>query len=79
MKSAQLVSVTQAAKILKVSDETLRRWEKLGHIVPARTPGGARRYDISHLEEIREAADGQVKLGKLPQVLNKVSLHIKII
>src|SRR3989338_3508775 len=78
MKSAQLVSVTQAAKILKVSDETLRRWEKLGHIVPARTPGGARRYDISHLEEIREAADGQVKLGKLPQVLNKVYLQAPV-
>jgi predicted site-specific integrase-resolvase len=41
------ISIGQAAKILGVSVVTLRRWEKLGHLVSSfRTFGKHRRYDI---------------------------------
>ncbi len=44
------LSIGQAAKILGVSVVTLRRWEKLGHLLSSfRTFGEHRRYDIHAL------------------------------
>ncbi len=47
-----LLTVTQAAKILKVSPDTLRNWEKSGKLIPERSVGGARRYQLSVLQEL---------------------------
>lgn len=38
------VGIGQAARILGVSIETLRRWEKVGKLKSERTPSGHRRY-----------------------------------
>lgn len=46
----KLVSIGKAAKILGVSEITLRRWDEEGRLVPIRTEGGHRRYDISKLK-----------------------------
>ena len=43
------VGIGEAAKILGVSIETLRRWEQAGKIKSERTPNGHRRYDTSKL------------------------------
>lgn len=51
-QTKSLLSVTQAAKILKVSPDTLRNWEKSGKLIPERTPGGARRYRLSFIQEL---------------------------
>jgi len=40
-------SIGDAAKILGVSEITLRRWDKAGKLPSIRTEGGHRRYDIS--------------------------------
>lgn len=46
-------TISEAAKYLGVSPDTLRRWEKAGKISPPRrTAGGARRYSKELLEEI---------------------------
>ena len=45
----KLISIGQAAKILGVSEITLRRWDKEGKLPSIRTEGGHRRYDISKL------------------------------
>ncbi len=46
-------TISQAAKYLGVSSDTLRRWEKAGKISsPKRTAGGARRYSKGLLDEI---------------------------
>ncbi len=42
--SSHLVKISEAAKTLGVSVDTLRRWELSGKIVPVRTPGGTRLY-----------------------------------
>lgn len=48
MKS-NYISIKKAAKILGVSESTLRRWDKEGKLVSTKTKGGHRRYDITKL------------------------------
>lgn len=45
----KLLTIGAAAKALGVSTSTLRRWEAGGRLVPARTEGGQRRYDLATL------------------------------
>jgi predicted site-specific integrase-resolvase len=44
------INIGTAAKELGVSQETLRRWERIGKIKVERTPKGHRRYDLSQLK-----------------------------
>ena len=43
------VSIGEAAEIIGVTENTLRRWEQAGRLIPQRTPGGHRRYDLDQL------------------------------
>ena len=52
--SSKFVKIGDAAKILGVSIDTLRRWEKSGKIATVRTPGGTRLYEIKKLNKISE-------------------------
>ena len=45
----KLIDIKEAADILGVSPTTLRRWEQDGKLIPERTSGGHRRYDISKI------------------------------
>ncbi len=47
--NSKYVSIKKAAKILGVSESTLRRWDREGKLTVAKTEGGHRRYDISLL------------------------------
>lgn len=47
-----LVKIGEASKLLGVSVDTLRRWEKKGLITPIKTPGGTRLYDTGSLKKI---------------------------
>ncbi|MFA5933599.1 MAG: MerR family transcriptional regulator, partial [Microgenomates group bacterium] len=71
-RSAQKVPISQAAKILKVSLETLRRWEKRGVLVPLRSPGGTRYYDINELNRLKKQATGKFRVTKLPYLQQEV-------
>lgn len=44
------MSIGKTAKILGVSEITLRRWDKEGRLPSIKTQGGHRRYDISKLK-----------------------------
>jgi len=46
----KLLSISEAAKVLGVSESTLRRWEREGRLLPdERTKGGQRRYKLSSI------------------------------
>jgi len=49
----KFLSITAAAQALGVSASTLRRWEAAGKLVPSRTKGGQRRYDIASMHPER--------------------------
>jgi excisionase family DNA binding protein len=52
-KDKRWYTISEAAKYLGVSPDTLRRWEKAGKISsPSRTAGGARRYSKDLLNDI---------------------------
>jgi len=44
------IKIGQAAKTLGVSIDTLRRWEKVGKLVPEKTAGGTRYYNLASLQ-----------------------------
>ena len=46
----RFVAISEAAKALGVSITTLRRWEAEGRLVPERTAGRQRRYDLAKLK-----------------------------
>jgi excisionase family DNA binding protein len=45
----KLITIGEAAKLLGVSNTTLRRWEDSGKLVPERTAGNQRRYRLSQI------------------------------
>jgi putative resolvase len=44
-----MLSITEASELLGVTPKTLREWEKEGKILPVRTEGGHRRYEVKDL------------------------------
>ena len=51
----RILTAREAVVYLGVSLSTLNRIEKQGLLVPFRTPGGHRRYDLKMLNEYLEA------------------------
>jgi hypothetical protein len=45
----KLIPISEAAKLLGVDADILRRWEREGKIKPRRTSGNLRRYDIADI------------------------------
>ena len=51
MAEQELITISEAAEILGVSVDTLRRWDKSGKLSPIKTSGaGYRLYDGSQIE-----------------------------
>ena len=48
--TSKYYSISQAARFLNVSKDTLRRWEKKGHLKPLRSPSNHRFYTQKQLK-----------------------------
>ena len=80
-------TISEAAKYLGVSPDTLRRWEKAGKIsAPKRTAGGARRYSKELLDQILGAGKEEkasppkkkAQAGKTPFLVGLIVLIITL-
>src|SRR5258708_717123 len=69
--SALLVSIGQTAKILNVSIQTLRRWEQKGLLIPERSAGGTRLYNLEQVKKLKGLSLGKVKLSELPNLVEQ--------
>ncbi len=58
-KSRKLVTIKQAASLLGVSSQTLRRWEASGKLTPRRTPSGYRVYQLGQIQELAKQWHGE--------------------
>jgi len=68
-----LITIHEAAAILGVSPQTLRRWEREGRGVPfQKTAGGQRRYDLAKLHS---QSSLQAKEQQLTLAYARVSCH----
>jgi excisionase family DNA binding protein len=54
----RLITVREAADLLRVSIVSLRRWDKSGQLRAARTPGGYRRYRLSDIRRLQGVVSG---------------------
>lgn len=68
--SRKWLSISEAAKYLGVSKDTLRRWEKKGKLTSRRTIGRHRRYSKKQLENILRQPIEQV-FEKKTQTITK--------
>lgn len=72
--SRKLVSIREAAEVLGVSVQTLRRWEREGKLFPdERTAGGRRRYDLARLKP--ELFRSQAEAARRTVAYARVSSH----
>ncbi len=70
---SKLLNISEAAKILGVSESTLRRWEREGRLLPdERTKGGQRRYKLS---SIHSEASHAVQTERKTVAYARVSSH----
>ncbi len=53
-KTKELLGLDQTSKLLKVSKNTLRRWETEGKIKSTRTLGGHRRFSTEEIEKVKD-------------------------
>ena len=51
-----LLSIGEAARLLGVSVDTLRRWDREGKLASIRTLGGQRRFSRAAVEALAEPA-----------------------
>lgn len=59
MASRDLVFTSEAARLLEVSPETVRLWERAGKLTALRVSGGVRLFERSEIEKVaRERATG---------------------
>ena len=54
MPNQKLLSIKDASQFFKVTEKTIRRWEKRGLLIPLRTNGVHRRYQLSQLKEFKK-------------------------
>ena len=55
-----LVTISQAAKILELSNDTVRRWDKMGLIRSHRDLNNYRTFDLNELERVQAKYNGKV-------------------
>ena len=47
----KLLNIKEASEFLSVTPDCLRKWHKSGKLIPLKTAGGHRRYDIDELRK----------------------------
>lgn len=52
-EAPDLVPIGEAARLLGVSVDTVRRWEARGIIAATRTPLGQRRFDVAEIDRVK--------------------------
>lgn len=73
---AKFLTITQAAQFLKVSPDTLRRWEDKGIVTPQRTKGGSRRYTLLDLK-IAKLNKRKTRFFQIPTLLKQNYINHK--
>ncbi|WP_309068624.1 MerR family transcriptional regulator, partial [Microbacterium sp.] len=55
-EDAPVFAIAVAAELAGMHPQTLRQYDRIGLVVPGRTPGGSRRYSARNIAQLREVA-----------------------
>ena len=82
MATVELIFISTAARMLDMHPQTLRKYERLGLICPARTQGSMRLYSREEIERVRFIKrlvdDVGVNLAGVQQLLSIVEVVQRI-
>lgn len=70
-----IFAIAVAAELAGMHPQTLRQYDRLGLVVPARTQGGSRRYARRHVTQLREVAAMSAAGMSLPAIARIVELE----
>jgi MerR family transcriptional regulator, heat shock protein HspR len=74
-EDAPIFAIAVAAELSSMHPQTLRQYDRLGLVVPARTQGGSRRYSTRHVEQLREVARLSGEGMSLPAIARLLALE----
>ncbi|ALJ18789.1 heat shock protein transcriptional repressor HspR [Microbacterium sp. No. 7] len=70
-----IFAIAAAAELAGMHPQTLRQYDRLGLVVPARTQGGSRRYSLRHVKQLREVAAMSAEGVSLPAISRIIELE----
>lgn len=74
-EDAPVFAIAVAAELANMHPQTLRQYDRLGLVVPARTQGGSRRYSTRHVQQLREVARLSADGMSLPAIARIMELE----
>jgi len=77
-ENAPIFAIAVAAELSGMHPQTLRQYDRLGLVVPARTQGGSRRYSLHHVEQLREVARMSADGIGLPAIARILELENRV-
>jgi MerR family transcriptional regulator, heat shock protein HspR len=75
---APIFAIAVAAELSNMHPQTLRQYDRLGLVVPARTQGGSRRYSVRHVEQLREVSRLSSEGMSLPAIARVIELENRV-
>jgi MerR family transcriptional regulator/heat shock protein HspR len=75
---APIFAIAVAAELSGMHPQTLRQYDRLGLVVPARTQGGSRRYSLRHVAQLREVARMSADGIGLPAIARILELEDRV-
>ncbi|GAA1702020.1 helix-turn-helix transcriptional regulator [Microbacterium sediminicola] len=73
-----ILAVAAAAELAGMHPQTLRQYDRLGLVVPARTRGGSRRYSLRHVAQLTEVARMSSEGMGLPAIARILELENQV-
>ncbi|MBM3714275.1 MULTISPECIES: heat shock protein transcriptional repressor HspR [Microbacterium] len=77
-EDAPIFAIAVAAELSNMHPQTLRQYDRLGLVVPARTQGGSRRYSSRHVAQLREVARLSGEGMSLPAIARLLDLEQRV-
>lgn len=77
-EDAPIFAIAVAAELSGMHPQTLRQYDRLGLVVPARTQGGSRRYSLRHVAQLREVARMSADGIGLPAIARILELEDRV-
>lgn len=77
-EDAPIFAIAVAAELSGMHPQTLRQYDRLGLVVPARTRGGSRRYSLRHVEQLREVGRMSSDGIGLPAIVRILELESRV-